>query len=287
MLTLSTSSADFRLINKKLFMPELPEVEAFRRYIEKTSLNLTIADVVVKNEKILQEISVNDLIDNLISRKFIKTSRLGKHLFIQIDNQFWVTIHFGMSGSLLFFHDLNNEPRHCRLLIKFHGDNYLCFDDQRLLGRIGLTDNINSFSAKHQLGKDALDLEEDEFIRILFPKKKAIKTVLMQQELIAGIGNEYSDEILFQARIDPSVQPFMLSIEQLRSLYREMRSILKTAIESRIKPGPFPDYFFLHSARKKKICPRCGSQVVCKKFSGRTGCFCPSCQTGRSNSTSL
>lgn len=259
-------------------MPELPEVERFRRYLEDTSMGKTIIDFKVKREKILQDVSIDELVDNLICHKFVKTLRWGKQLFIQTDGGVWLTMHFGMTGSLFFFHQLNQEPRYCRLLIIFCDNDYLCFDDQRLFGRIGIVQDVDSFIKKHHLGPDVLTLDKEQFIRIILNKRIAIKTVLMKQELFAGIGNEYSDEILFQARINPSVLASSLSEEQIGKIFRKIGSVLNTAIESRVENHPFPEHFLLYSGRKSKICPRCGSKIKCKNFSGRTGCFCSNCQ---------
>lgn len=259
-------------------MPELPEVESFRRYLEDTSMDKSIIDVKVEREKILQEISIDEFIDNLICHRFVKTLRWGKQLFVQTDGGVWLTIHFGMTGSLFFFHQLTQKPSHCRLLITFCDNDYLCFDDQRLFGRVGIVQDVDSFIKKHQLGPDVLTLNKQRFVSIVQNQKTSIKTVLMKQELFAGIGNEYSDEILFQARINPSVLASSLSDEQIEKIFQKMSFVLATATESRVKDHPFPKHFLLHSGRKSKICPRCGSKLKCQKFSGRTGCFCPSCQ---------
>lgn len=259
-------------------MPELPEVESFRRYLEDTSMDKSIIDVKVEREKILQDISIDELIDNLICHRFVKTLRWGKQLFVQTDGGVWLTMHFGMTGSLFFFHQLSQEPKHCRLLIEFCDNDYLCFDDQRLFGRIGIVQDVDFFIKKHHLGPDVLTLKKEMFACIVSNKKTPIKTVLMKQELFAGIGNEYSDEILFQARINPSILASSLSDEQIEKIFQKMSFVLATATESRVKDHPFPKHFLLHSGRKSKICPRCGSKLKCQKFSGRTGCFCPSCQ---------
>lgn len=176
----------FSICDETIFMPELPEVESFRRYLEDTSMGKPIIEVEVKREKILHEISIDELVAKLICRRFLKTLRWGKLLFIQTDGGVWLTVHFGMTGLLFFFHQLTQEPKHCRLLIKFCDNNYLCFDDQRLFGRIGIVQNIDSFVKKHHLGPDVLTLNKDKFVNIILNKKTAIKNVLMKQELFAG-----------------------------------------------------------------------------------------------------
>lgn len=238
----------------------------------------SIIDVEVKRERILQEISIDELIDNLICHRFNKTLRWGKQLFIQTDGGVWLTIHFGMTGSLFFFHQISQEPRHSRLLIVFCDNDYLCFDDQRLFGRIGIVQDVDSFIKKHHLGPDVLTLNKEKFASIVLKKKIAIKTVLMKQELFAGIGNVYSDEILFQARINPSTLASSLSEEQVERIFQKVGLVLNIAIKSRVEDQPFPEHFLLHSGRKSKICPICGSKIKCQIFSGRTGCFCPNCQ---------
>lgn len=260
-------------------MPELPEVEYYRHYIETVSLRLVIEDVVVKNEKILSGIKPDELVDHLINSYFEKSTRYGKHLFVFLNNQTCLNIHFGMTGAIHFFHNSNEEPLHSRLLIKFKGKNYLSFDDQRLFGKIGLCCSMESFIKEHHLGIDALKMGKNDFLKIISGRNTPIKTLLMKQELIAGIGNEYSDEILFQAGINPLVKANKLSNKRLSVLFEQIYRVLKIAIDTKINIKELPETFLIVQGRRKRTCPKCTSKLKCMKISGRTSCFCPKCQT--------
>src|SRR5207249_9232681 len=127
-----------------------------------------------------------------------------------------------------------------RVLFVFANNHRLAFDDQRKFGQIGLIQDVDEFLTKRALGTDALDIDLSEFKDILAKHHGAVKSILMNQKLIAGIGNIYADEILFRARIHPATQVSALKDKTIAKLFRAMRYILRTAIEAKADADLMP-----------------------------------------------
>ena len=140
-------------------MPELPDVEMFKRYLDATSLHQRIDDVDVRNAYILKNVTARELARGLKGRRFESTRRHGKHLFVRADRKLWLRLHFGMTGSLEYFKDDRQAPRHTRVLFVFANNHRLAFDDQRQFGQIGLLEDVDEFLKKRALGADALDID--------------------------------------------------------------------------------------------------------------------------------
>lgn len=162
---------------------------------------------------------------NARGRQFESTMRHGKYLLARLDDGPWLTLHFGMTGRLKYFKDVEKEPAHDRLLIGFRNGYRLAYDRQRKLGRVGLTDGPKIFVEERELGPDALELSRKDLEERLGRSRGSVKTALMTQKLIAGIGNIYSDEILCQARVHPKTRAGELSEDQIKDLHRSMRRV--------------------------------------------------------------
>src|SRR6266702_3349296 len=143
-------------------MPELPDVETFKRYLDATSLYQRIADVEMRSAYVLKGISGKELARRLKGRRFESTRRHGKHLFARTDGGTWLRLHFGMTGSLRYFKGEEKVPPHTRVLFVFAKDYRLAFDDQRKFGQVGLLEDVDEFLRKRALGPDALDIDVDE-----------------------------------------------------------------------------------------------------------------------------
>ena len=260
-------------------MPELPEVELRKKYLESTSFNQNIKRVTVKDNKILETISASELERMLYSKKFVSCQRYGKYLFTNVSQKFWLVIHFGMTGDLKYFKSIGDDPLYDRLLVDFDNGFHLAFECQRKFGRVSIATGVEDFVEKKGLGKDALKLSFFDFKRIAKKRKGSVKNVLMNQHVIAGIGNLYSDEILFKTRIHPKTKINKLSSQEIEELFHNMKHVLKVGIRSQIEHSNFPKDFFLPYRVKEAKCPRCGGSIQTQKFSGRTAYFCGSCQT--------
>jgi len=256
-------------------MPELPDVETFKRYIDSTSLNKTITKVNTIHEKILENISKKNLKKTLIDNKFVETKRHGKYLFLQLSNKKWMIIHFGMTGFVKYFKKLDDKPSHTRLLITFDNGYYLAIDNQRLLGKIGITESKEAYVNNKNLGVDALDTSNSLFQELLAKKKGMIKSALMDQSVISGIGNIYSDEILFQTGIHPKTKINKLGKNDLKEIYQNMQEIFTVAIDTKVNTNDFPDTYIIPNRQKDGLCPKGGEKLNTVKVNGRTTYFCP------------
>jgi formamidopyrimidine-DNA glycosylase len=185
-------------------MPELPEVETFKRYLDSTSLHQLITGLEVRDAYVLKRVSVRELARRLKGRRFENSHRHGKHLFVRAGNELWLRLHFGMTGSLEYLDHDEVAPKTARVIFRFADNCRLAFDDQRKFGEIELIKDIDEFLQTRGLGPDALEISLSQFKAIIGKHRGAVKAILLNQQLIAGIGNLYADEILFRARIHPA-----------------------------------------------------------------------------------
>jgi formamidopyrimidine-DNA glycosylase len=259
-------------------MPELPEVQNFKRCLDATSLHQRIIGVDVRSPYILKGVSGRELARRLKGRCFESSCRHGKHLFVRADHDLWLRLHFGMTGSLHYFKHQEQAPKHTRVLFVFANAHCLAFEDQRKFGEIGLIEDVNEFLKKRALGPDALDITLSQLREIFGKHRGAVKTILLNQKLIAGIGNIYADEILFRARIHPATQASALKDKTVSKLFRAGRDILKKAIEAKADMDRMPKSWLLPHRGKGGKCPRCGRELKSATIGGRTAWFCAHCQ---------
>jgi len=259
-------------------MPELPDVEIFKRYLDATSLHQRIDKVDVRNAYIVKDTAARELARELKGRRFESSRRHGKHLFVRADDDIWLRLHFGMTGSLHYFKKNEQAPRHTRVLFVFANNHRLAFDDQRQFGQIGLLNDVDEFLKKHALGPDALEIDFAKFRKILAERRGAVKSILLNQKLIAGIGNIYADEILFHPRIHPATEISRLGDKRLAKLLRVTRYILEKAIAAKADANQMPKSWLLPHRGKGGKCPRCGRRLKSARIGGRTAWFCANCQ---------
>src|SRR6266581_2528915 len=259
-------------------MPELPDVENFKRYLNATSLHQRIIGVDVRSAYILKGVSARELARRLKGRCFESSRRHGKHLFVRADGDLWLRLHFGMTGSLHYFKHPEQPPTHTRVLFVFANTYRLAFEDQRKFGEVGLLKDVDEFLKKRALGPDALSINLSQFRTIFQERRGAVKTILLNQKLIAGIGNIYADEILFRARIHPATQISALKEKTFAKLFRAARDILKKAIKAKADMDRMPKSWLLPHRGKGGKCPRCGRELKSATIGGRTAWFCAHCQ---------
>jgi formamidopyrimidine-DNA glycosylase len=259
-------------------MPELPEVETFKRYLDSTSLHQRITNVEVRDAYVLQDVSARELAHRLRGRSFECSRRHGKHLFVRVDAHLWLRLHFGMTGSPEHLNRDEQPPKTARVLFRFAKNSQLAFDDQRKFGEIGLIKNVDEFLRTRGIGPDALELDLSGFKAIFQTHRGAVKALLLNQKLIAGIGNLYADEILFRARMHPATQAARLSDKDLRRLFRATGYVLEKAIALKTDFNRLPKSWLLTHRRKQGKCPRCGRALKSATVGGRTSWFCSHCQ---------
>jgi formamidopyrimidine-DNA glycosylase len=259
-------------------MPELPEVEIFKRYLDATSLHQRIDDVSVRNAYVLKDVTARELARSLKGRRFESSRRHGKHLFVRADHKLWLRLHFGMTGTLQYFRNDERAPRQARVLFVFANNHRLAFDDQRQFGQIGLVKDVDEFLKERALGPDALEIELGEFKEITGRRQSAVKSILMNQQLISGIGNLYADEILFRACIHPATEMSRIGDKSITKLFLATRYILEKAIAAKADGNQMPKSWLMPHRLKDGKCPRCERKLRSAKIGGRTAWFCANCQ---------
>jgi formamidopyrimidine-DNA glycosylase len=255
-------------------VPELPEVETYARYFATHALRQRIARVDVRDERILA-VRKEDLARALRGREFTRVQRHGKHLFASAGPR-WLHLHFGMSGDLAYYRDVAEQPRFARVVFDFANGAHLAFEDMRLFGVVDLTPSPEAYINEHRLGPDPLDpsFTFARFREIAAGRRGAIKSLLMSQEIIAGIGNLYADETLFQSAIHPRRPAGKLRDDELRAIRTTMRKILREVIVRRERGGALPHHYLIAHREEAERCPKCGGTIQRTIVFGRTTYFC-------------
>jgi len=273
-------------------MPELPEVEAFKEYVKNTSTNKKISDIKSASKRLIKKITFDDFKKTLKNKKIKSPKRKGKYLVIPLsDSKNKIIMHFGLTGSLKYTDDRDEKVKYAQVSFIFSDGSVLHWINKRKFGNMWLIEDVSELNNLKKLGKNPLKISQKEFTKLLEDhSRKNIKSFLMDQEILAGIGNEYSDEILFQAGIDPRRKAHDLSDNEIKTLYKKMQDILNYAINVRvknIKNMDKKDYFspedtdfkssYLQAHRHSdKKCPKNKNHSLKKeKIAGRSSYFCP------------
>lgn len=261
-------------------MPELPHIEVFRRHLDATSLEKTIAEVEVRDEDLVKGVSPAELARRLEGDRFVGSRRHGKYLFAGTGDGPWVLFHFGMSGFLSWFEDPDRETDYPKVLWHFEDDGVLIFDCMRKLGQVRLVEEPDDWISEKGLGPDALSegFDRTAFREALSGRRGYLKSALMNQEIMAGVGNEFSDEILFQRKLHPKTKVKALSEKELEAVHDTLTHVMETAISARMETENLPGRFLLPHRDEGAECPRCGGEIRRIEVSGRGSYFCPECQ---------
>jgi formamidopyrimidine-DNA glycosylase len=200
--------------------------------------------------------------------------RIGKWLFLRAGREAWLVLHFGMTGDVEAFD--GEPPRHSRLALRFRGGGGVAFTDPRRFGKIGLATSPEDFAGEHDLGPDALDLPQRDFLRRLAGRRGAIKAALLDQSVVAGVGNLWADESLWRAKIHPATP---VGEADLKALHRAMIATLRAGVKRGW--GPVPKSWLYAARERSGTCPRCGTRLAVATIAGRTTYWCPEEQRRR------
>jgi formamidopyrimidine-DNA glycosylase len=185
-------------------------------------------------------------------------------------------MHFGMTGYLAFKKEGQNPEKHARVIFKFTNGDRLEWTNRRLLGKIYFVNRPEDVGAIGKMGPEPLEIDEEEFLNLLAKKKaKGVKAFLMNQADIGGIGNQYSDEILFRAGINPRRKVASLKDEEKRLIYESMNRVLNEAIGIGAPEGVFDASWLISHRDTDMICPLDGSELKKEMIAGRSSVFCP------------
>jgi len=272
-------------------MPELPEVETVRKQLEPLLLGRKIIDVRVPDLRIIAPANLKDFRHSVIGQEISVVGRRGKYLLLHFQNSSVLVLHLRMTGRLTHTTDPGAiDQRHLRLVIGLADGNAVAFHDQRRFGTAFVLRPAQSQEYWHRLGPEPLgrSFTAKSLAQILDARQRPIKPLLLDQHLIAGIGNIYADESLYRAGIHPLRSAASLDPEEIQSLTRAIKQTLRRAIKlegSSIdtyrtasgEQGRFQETFKVHR-RAGERCPGCGCVVEKIRVGGRGTYFCPSCQ---------
>ncbi len=277
-------------------MPELPEVEVVRRDLERELVGKRVKGVEVDGMRsVRRHHNRKQFISRLEGKKFTAVERRGKYLLCRLDGNDVLVVHLGMSGQLLRAKtSRETKPKHTHVVITFTQGGQLRFIDPRTFGEMFVTetDELAKVSELNHLGIDPLEhaMSWEEFGALINQKSTKLKPLLMDQKFLAGIGNIYSDEILWGAGLKWDRSSESLSPQEVRRLYRAMVETLQDAVKYRGssladeqyvdlfgKPGEYQLHHKVY-AREGEACPRCRHVVVRERYGGRSTFYCGACQ---------
>lgn len=276
-------------------MPELPEVETVRRGLNQLTLQQKIkgGEVLLKRS-LAYPVSVPEFWSQLEGAAIANWQRRGKYLIAQLSNSAFLGVHLRMTGQLLWVRQNDPLQKHTRIRIFMGEQKELRFVDIRTFGKVWLVppqqEITEVITGLKKLGPEPFDSQfsAQYLAQKLNKTGRSIKVALLDQAIVAGIGNIYADEALFKSRIHPKTIAKNLNIAQVSSLHEAIIEVLQTAID---KGGTtFSDFLNLLGVsgnygdsalvygRKGESCHLCGAKIQRIKLGGRSSHFCPKCQ---------
>jgi formamidopyrimidine-DNA glycosylase len=267
-------------------MPELPEVETIKRELSPHIVGRQFIGVGAYDDKPIRQPAVAEFCCKLVGQKIESLERRGKYLIFHLSGGQVLVVHLRMTGTLLF--DSGQDDRFARVVFQFDDGSHLAFSDRRRLGVMWLAENEKAIVDK--LGAEPLT---DAFTAVVLAKKlkgrqSPIKAILLDQAVVAGIGNMYADEALFAAKIHPLKKAGDLSSPEIKRLYKAIVSVLQLAIDNK---GASVDTYkrpggemgtahneFQVAHRRGGTCNVCGSAIQRIAIRNRGSYFCPKCQ---------
>ena len=271
-------------------MPEIAEVETVRNTLKKQILGKKIKKVNVLYDKMIES-NVNDFKIKLIGQEFVDILRRGKWLIFET-NDYYLLSHLRMEGK--YFLKSAGDPivKHEHVIFTFEDDSDLRYHDTRKFGRMNLInkEELSSVEAVKKQGIEPGDisLTGEYLIEKLKNKRLPIKTLLLDQTIISGLGNIYADEVLFRAKVNPLKSGKDLSLEEAQKIVIAAEEVIKEAIEmggTTIKSytsslgvtGRFQQKLTVHK-REGEECKECGTTIKRIKVGGRSTYYCENCQ---------
>ena len=273
-------------------MPELPEVETVVIGLRELIVGCTIQEVIVREGNLIAFPSVEEFKDSLYKKSIETVDRRGKYILIRIKGQKTLVVHLRMTGRLLVKPGELDYDKHTHIIFKLDNKLDLRFHNVRKFGRMYLvdSDNYKPAGGLANLGPEPLS---EEFTLEVFKdhinKRSAnIKSLLLNQSFIAGLGNIYADESLFRSGISPQRKSDSLSDKEKEKLYHAIRSILQSSV--RAGGTSFSDYLNAKGEKGKfqyqlqvyqqedKECSNCGHTIIKERIAGRGTRYCPVCQ---------
>lgn len=272
-------------------MPELPEVETVKETLKRQVLNKRIVNVKIYYPNIIEFPSVEDFKKNIINQKINDIQRRGKWIIFCLDN-YYLLSHLRMEGKYFIRNNKDEVQKHEHVSFMFDDNSELRYQDTRKFGRMHLIKKDELYSRKplNELGLEPWDKNLTcDYLKDKYKNKKLpIKTVILDQSIIVGIGNIYADEVLFLSRINPLKKSNLLNDKELTSIIDNTKITLEKAIKaggttirsytsSEGVHGRFQHSLLVHNHEGEK-CPICDNEIIKIRVGGRGTCYCPKCQ---------
>jgi formamidopyrimidine-DNA glycosylase len=279
---------------------ELPEVEVMRRDLEKDVVGRRIKTAEVKTSKnamraIRRHAKRKDFTSRLEGTKIAKVERRGKYLLLYLDSSDVLVVHFGMSGQFQRGTGRTPLPPHTHVVLTFQQGGDLRFIDPRTFGEmfVSTADELGKVKELQHIAIDPLDqvFTWPTFQYLLAQRAAKMKSILMDQKFISGLGNIYSDEVLFTAGLRYDRLSDTLSSQEVRRLYRAIQETIQEAIKLRgttLEDEAYVDLFAQPGEYQNELkvfgraglpCRRCRTPIQSVKISQRNAYFCPQCQS--------
>ena len=272
-------------------MPELPEVETVRRTLKKTVLNEVFKEVYVYYPNIIETPDITSFKEKLKGQQILDMDRRGKWLIFVL-NDYYLLTHLRMEGKFFIRKHSDELGKHEHVAFLFESGLELRYNDTRKFGRMYLLDKKEAFKEKPlcELGCEPWDkdLTPDYLLEKYHNKKLPIKTVILDQSIITGIGNIYADEILFLSKINPQRCANEIKEKECEQIISNTRDVLAKAIElggttirsyesSEGVHGRFQNNLLVHN-HEGDLCPKCHTKILKIRVGGRGTYYCPKCQ---------
>ncbi|BBA95428.1 putative formamidopyrimidine-DNA glycosylase [Actinacidiphila reveromycinica] len=259
-------------------MPELPDVEGFRRVLRSNGRGRRIEKVEVRDSGVLRGVSARRLRRALEGHRFLEPERRGKWLVARTDGGAAVLLHFGMTGELVACPPGEPPHRHDRVRFDLSGGRGVRFRDQRKLQGLRLAaSDAGVERALGGQGPDAAAVGEGTLRELLRRRRATAKSVLMDQSALAGLGNLLVDEILWRAHLHPSRPANSLTRGECRRIHTAMTRVLDQSVRAGRVPGR-PTWLTGHRGQTPPTCPRGHARLHRDRIAGRTTFWCPRCQ---------
>ena len=279
-------------------MPELPEVETIRSQLNKTLKNLEIKEVFLNWPKLVKGIKGEDFKRLLKNKKILKVWRRAKNILIELNDNLILLIHLKLTGRILYGEkEFVLKDPYIRFYLVFNNKKIMALSDLRKFAKVVLfkKDQLSEIEDLKEIGPEPLDktFTLKKFTNLINQnkkRKKTIKEILMDQRVIAGIGNIYANEILWEAKINPFKSVGELTEEEIKKLFFSLKKILNLAIEyhgSTISDEMYRDIFGKEGKyggirkvyqREGEKCLRCGTPILRTIQANRSTFYCPKCQ---------
>lgn len=286
-----------------MLMPELPEVETIRRDLIKQIINKKVKKVKIKKSRLVKNPN-SFFIKTLTANKIIRIDRIGKLVIFVLERAGYLLIHLKMTGQLIYIDDrhriagghsfgsdkMDYPNKYTHIIIEFVAGSCLYFNDQRTFGYMRIVSEEELSLIKERFGIEPLtrNFTSKNWEKLFRNRRVNLKSLLLNQQLIAGIGNIYADEICFAARIKPTRLVNKLTKEEITELFVQTKKVIKRAIAKRGttfnsyvdtygRTGNFVRHLKVYGRGGEK-CKKCDSEIKKIKLAGRGTHFCSRCQ---------